>query len=300
LQANITNAGLIAVSGTGVLMLGGGGGTNLVNTGTIDAAGAGITIEADATVAGLDRIQLGNGNTIVYRSGTLDNTGDTLGAAAATTALQGFTLVSGAAIKGGVLDTTAGFVVNFPTLVFDLPAPPVTLDAIIGSNALNGLNVALAGGAAVYTDSTEATLATINVAHGALFLTGSNAATLSQSVDLYGGFLEAVTGSVSNNLTIGASTTVSGTGFIDAVPIPYDAGTTIDQANAAGLVNDGLIESTTLELPAGADAGGIQFAASSLDNQGTLDASGNVLELSFFSPESIDIESPQFTNAGLI
>ena len=77
-------------------------------------------------------------------------------------------------------------------------------------------STALTGGAAVYTDSTEATLATINVMSGALFLTGSNSPTLSQSVVLNRGLLEAATGAVTNDLTIAKSTTIEGFGAIDA------------------------------------------------------------------------------------
>ena len=228
--------------------------TTFSNAGTIRLDGGTLSLQVDATDAGLGAIA-NTGGTLIYAGGTLDNTGATLNAA--STSLLGLELAGGT-IEGGTLDSTA---LSF-TVQGSYYAPQGDLDNVAIRDNLSVFGaVAVSGSTTIAADASGTRPGSIDIgAFGSVGFIGAGQLTLEDSVVLAGGQLgwgldfAGTAGTIAATIDTGAS--VSGTGVVsgdlpdqDATieltnlgTIDADVGGNDLSLDVAGIVNAGLIE----------------------------------------------------------
>ncbi len=266
LNGDFTNAGLINVAG-GVLTLGnyGASGANqFINTGTVDALSASVTLYGDETLADLGSLALTNSTLNI--AGTIQNQGETLNGTGSSSLLSQ-AVMAGGTIIGGVIDEAAlGLILNNATF------ENVTL--------INGLNLSagrltLLGDTQIFADA-GSTTGTIQVTG-----TGYSAGNLdilitSPGVVATGLAVTDGAAAISGPFTLTTPVAVSGTlstltldGLIPNTGLQnsWINQTTISVSNGASLLLGGI--ETAADIGAIANQGGtLYFTDGTLENAG--------------------------------
>ena len=299
------------ISGAGQI---GPGALVLVNDSTIDATGGNaLTIDNGNVVTNDGLIEATNsGGLTINNATTIDNTGG-----GTVLAAGGNVFLNGATLRGGTLNSTAGFsIVEAGTATLDGSTQAVTN---LGAVALDqGTALTLLG-----TIDNSGTIGLQSAGYGTNLIIGSPTVTLTGngSVVLTDNASNAIYGASAADTLVNLNNTISGAGQIGAAQLTLVNDATIDATGANALtintgntvVNDGLMEatntgglsisgSTTIDSSGGgtllATGGNIYLSTSTLAG-GTLD-SGNGYAVVDTSGATLDGSAHTLTNLGAV